>query len=557
MTQTADIAMNFDQLEIRAPDGTSRTMPVSGSRLLIGRRPSAEVCIDHETVSRQHAELIRDPFGRWWVRDLGSRNGTKVNGVAAPEQMVAAGDVIRVGKWDLQLRSSALDRTRPKTKTTVLPHPDAADDLEPRVLEEGLAAPSVTAVHLELLLDFSQRLARTPDVEKRRRMLCELLVGDSFHGLAGLIIQCGKEGTEPEVLCGPVQNKENPKAFYISRTLLRAMQKSGKPVLGSNVGNSRPVTELSVDSAMMAVGGIACPLEMKEQGMALYVAVPPEFTTPEWLALAALAGRHWANAESSWHERRLAEFQSAVEQELKQAQKLQQQFMPRAVKVPGFDWSLRWEPCRWVAGDYSHVMGLKDGRIFATVADVCGKGLQAALVAAGLHTLIRTALLAGADLADLMNRADEHLRQFLPPESFVTLAAVTIDPVSGAGQYVNAGHPSPYMISGSGQIEALEGGINMPLGIETDPYVAQAFTLEPDRMLLMYTDGCPDLIGPEGQALGREKLEQMISQIAGASGASGAISPAAFNEKLFAQMQLHCGPCLPADDRTVLTCARV
>ena len=51
-----------------------------GSHLVVGRNPQAQIILDHTTVSRSHAELVHDPFGRWWIHDLRSTNGTYVNG---------------------------------------------------------------------------------------------------------------------------------------------------------------------------------------------------------------------------------------------------------------------------------------------------------------------------------------------------------------------------------------------------------------------------------------------------------------------------------------------
>ena len=49
------------------------------SPITIGRGSDTDIRLDHKTVSRRHSELRRDPFGRWTVCDLGSRNGTSVN----------------------------------------------------------------------------------------------------------------------------------------------------------------------------------------------------------------------------------------------------------------------------------------------------------------------------------------------------------------------------------------------------------------------------------------------------------------------------------------------
>jgi pSer/pThr/pTyr-binding forkhead associated (FHA) protein len=75
---------------------------VVAARLMIGRSSSCQVVLGDDTVSRRHAEL-RFREGRWLLRDLGSSNGTFVNGRLVTEAEVRAGDVIHLGGCRLRL----------------------------------------------------------------------------------------------------------------------------------------------------------------------------------------------------------------------------------------------------------------------------------------------------------------------------------------------------------------------------------------------------------------------------------------------------------------------
>jgi hypothetical protein len=89
-------------VHIVAGPGAGARIPVSGQRVTIGRLSSCTVTIEDTTVSREHAALVRRG-DRWWVVDLGSTNGTSVNGVQAAEQPVAVGDRIELGDAVVEL----------------------------------------------------------------------------------------------------------------------------------------------------------------------------------------------------------------------------------------------------------------------------------------------------------------------------------------------------------------------------------------------------------------------------------------------------------------------
>lgn len=91
------------RLELRVVEGGDRArVAVSGSRLVIGRLPSCGMTLEDTTVSREHAALVRRGEA-WWIVDLGSTNGTKVNGRRAAEHQVDPGDRIELGDVVLEL----------------------------------------------------------------------------------------------------------------------------------------------------------------------------------------------------------------------------------------------------------------------------------------------------------------------------------------------------------------------------------------------------------------------------------------------------------------------
>jgi hypothetical protein len=91
-------------LVVHPVEGAPHTVALDGERLLFGRAPHVDQHIEDDYVSDEHAELVNDGT-QWRIRDLGSTNGTYLNGqkVIAPTT-VAAGDQLQLGKTRLEVR---------------------------------------------------------------------------------------------------------------------------------------------------------------------------------------------------------------------------------------------------------------------------------------------------------------------------------------------------------------------------------------------------------------------------------------------------------------------
>lgn len=92
------------ELVLHPVEGAPRTLQLDGDRLVFGRADHVDEMLDDEYVSDEHAAIIKVE-GEWRVRDLGSTNGTYLNGqkVIAPTS-IAAGDQVQLGKTRLEVR---------------------------------------------------------------------------------------------------------------------------------------------------------------------------------------------------------------------------------------------------------------------------------------------------------------------------------------------------------------------------------------------------------------------------------------------------------------------
>lgn len=92
------------ELVLHPPTGSPRVVPLSGRGVVLGRSRNVAVVVDDVYVSDEHTEVLPDAGG-WSVRDLGSTNGTFLNGtkVTRPTPL-AAGDRLRIGKTTIEVR---------------------------------------------------------------------------------------------------------------------------------------------------------------------------------------------------------------------------------------------------------------------------------------------------------------------------------------------------------------------------------------------------------------------------------------------------------------------
>jgi len=133
--------------------------------------------------------------------------------------------------------------------------------------------------------------------------------------------------------------------------------------------------------------------------------------------------------------------QKQLDQELQAACDVQQRLLPqRQPAVPGLDYAGLCRPARGVSGDYYDFISLPKGYVALLVADVCGKGMPAALLGASLHAAIRAfAPAAGLKCGEVMSEVNHLLFQTTAPERFATVFYCVYDPASGTLTYANAG----------------------------------------------------------------------------------------------------------------------
>jgi len=98
--------MTATKLRLRQVDADARPLPLGEDAISIGRHPANSIPIADEKASRKHCLIEADPNGGFRVRDLGSRNGTRLNGIGIDRSPIAPGDIIQVGDTEFVIEES-------------------------------------------------------------------------------------------------------------------------------------------------------------------------------------------------------------------------------------------------------------------------------------------------------------------------------------------------------------------------------------------------------------------------------------------------------------------
>ncbi len=273
-------------------------------------------------------------------------------------------------------------------------------------------------------------------------------------------------------------------------------------------------------------------IEMRESGVELVV---PLVASGEMVGLLAL-GQRLSERGYSHDDRRLldtlaryaapalrlgqmvrqqqgeARVRERIEQELRVAQLIQQQFLPQSLpNLAGWDLSAFYLPARTVGGDFYDVMELPDGRIMVVTGDVTDKGVPAALVMASTHALLREAGPRLISPAAVLSRVNELLCSDIPAHMFVTCLVLIFDRDTGEVVFANAGHNLPFVRGADGVRELRATG--MPLGLMPESSYDEArAVMNPGEVLLLYSDGITEQHNDSHEMFGFDRTRVLVEK---------------------------------------------
>lgn len=212
-----------------------------------------------------------------------------------------------------------------------------------------------------------------------------------------------------------------------------------------------------------------------------------------------------------------------MEADFNLAREIQQVFLPSQYPVfprgvpaqqSALQFTHRYLPAAAVGGDFFNIFPITDTLAGAFICDVMGHGMRAALVTAIMRGIVEQLMAAASDPALFLTAINRSLHAILEQTEEPMLATavyLVVDLAAREVRFANAGHPSPFRISrknrSAEEFRYYDKSRGPALGLfEDTKYPLGRFRIEPDDLILLFTDGLYEIAGPSGQEYGQERL---------------------------------------------------
>jgi serine phosphatase RsbU (regulator of sigma subunit) len=577
--------------------------PIAGRRYklgdgeyVIGRRSDCQIFVPDMRVSRQHARLWKLNDG-WTLEDLGSNNGTYINGIRLQQatalrhddEITIANNRIRVEAQDVSDSMRPGAESNPSltivdvaSQSLIRPRVDTGDR---QIVSSGLVSvQDQKAVRLiERKLDALTEILRvTAESDTGEALLAKLvdallelfpqaedvgvLVEDERTG--ELRVQCQrhrKPTTNPPDVSArlPTQDDirdtpreragsggdathDQPKLPYggqlrVPGTIIQHVVSDKRGVLLGESADENEAVGTRMGAPLIYHGA--------HYGVVYVESARQAFRQDDVDLLQAIANQ----AGLALHAARVAgqlASREKLERDLRVARQIQRSLLPANVpQVVGLDFAVHYEPAYQIGGDFYDFIWHDPSHLGLAVGDVAGKAISAALYMARLTSELRSRAAIARTPARLLRRVNQEIANLGDDGMFATLVYCIYDLESRSLVFTNAGHCVPLLRRGDRVFPLqAERAHTPPLGVTPELDAGEArVQLHGGDMLIMVSDGILEARDPRGNEYGLTRLSRRIRT---ARGATEDIVKA-----ILADLDSHCGEQAQGDDMTIVAMA--
>jgi len=538
-------------------EGNPASWPVLEGETRIGRSSDVPVSLPDRSVSREHAVLIRSG-DQLEIEDLGSRNGTVVNGERlAGRRLLSGSEEIAIGNIVLKIVGAA----GPAMQPTLSEHAELDSTLklawnDVRSLPPG-DIESRTPL-FDVITDLGEFLVQRQPAQELYD-LCLTAVEKLVPFQRACLLLLDAEGN-PELKASRTKGRVSMGSLALSRTLVDTVITERASLLvkdalhDARFGAAQSVILQQIRSALVV------PLFDNARVIGVLYADTRELVspyTPEHLRRLALLANILAVKISN---SRLLEAEREKERmalEMATAARIQRALLPQSPPIPdGYELYARLEPCTEVGGDLYDVRELDAGRFALVVGDVVGHGVGAAMLMSNAIACIRALLGELRDPVRIVEKVHEQLYATTESTQYLTLFVGILDGATHVLEYVNAGHQeAPLLLKPGAAPQALE-STGPPVGLL--PTAISSFELgraviEPGVLFAAWSDGIPEahheiVDGQPSFFMDRTPMRELLED--------PSASLEAIGNHIFAQVDAFMGDRHAPDDQTLLLLRR-
>ena len=511
--RTLDNTTSSDSTVLIVVEGTERrTLLLDHFPFTVGRRTDRDLVLADPRVSREHAELVREPDGVYIV-DQNSRQGTFVNNEKVDRRKLERNDRIEFG-----VRGAAF----------VMFNPDRSpSSIGQQVLSQlSTWKPAVGAgSELEMLNVFLETARKLNNVGVLEDVLQTLLEASLRLTQAerGFVFLRDEEAGELRLAAGRERNGDViMDDSTISRSVLREALRSASDFLVTDTEDTGKLAGRDSIVAQNLKSVICIPLrksniqerskeDTKSEGSdvqgVLYLDshfLSGKLSTVNHDILKTIAN----GAATLVANAALVQAEDAAKryrQELSIAADIQQRLMSVTIPdVPFAKVNAVSYACKDIGGDFFDLV-YTSGALSLIVADVSGKGVAAAVVASILQGMLYSQLAQDSSLPEMVSAVNRFLCEKVGGQKYATLVVARLQP-DGEMELINCGHVPPLIVS-DGKVQTIDAG-NLPVGlINNAEFTATSFKLAPGDRLTVVTDGVTEAEDATGEFFGTDRLE--------------------------------------------------
>ena len=480
----------------------------------IGRLPDQDVVLREQSVSRQHATIVRD-HNSYSVVDRNSSHGTYLNGVRVQRAPLNPGDLLQLGSFEgpeLQFHFPVVNQGESTSQHTMVSSLRFSVNDFP-LIDEKQPVAAREMEQLNWLLSAARQLNAGGAIEEILTTLLQLTL--QLTGVErGFVFL--REGGEMKLARG--LNAEGKIVEQDSTISRRAIQKAIESDAKFSISDTLTDDKASAWASVMInkIRSIYCiPLRKRDAnghhtellgllyldsqlGAGNLSEVDHQLLDTIATEAAALL-QNALLAEAEYKSRRARE-------ELEVAARIHSGLM--SITMPVIPFAVvkaKSIPCYEIGGDFFDAVALDDC-VCVAIADVSGKGIPAAIVAATMQGIIHAQLLSGQNLPDIAAL----LNQFLYTrnvDKYATMVLLKLFP-DGSVEYMNCGHIQPLLIHETGTTWLGESNLIVGL-LPGASYSSARCILKPGERILLATDGLVEAENSAGDPFGDDRLSDI------------------------------------------------